>query len=52
MTKSTKPGSSGKSPKGYWKYVYKSAKTGEFVTEAYAKAHPATTVREKIWVPG
>lgn len=25
---------------------YRSAKTGQFVTESYAKRHPATTVRE------
>jgi len=25
---------------------YRSAKTGQFVTEGYAKRHPATTVRE------
>ena len=25
---------------------FRSAKTGEFVTEKYAKTHPATTVKE------
>lgn len=25
---------------------HRSAKTGEYVTEKYAKAHPATTVKE------
>lgn len=29
-------------------YKYKSAKTWEFVTEEYAKRHPATTVKIKI----
>lgn len=27
-------------------YKYRSAKTGEFVKEKYAKNHPSTTVRE------
>lgn len=26
---------------------YRSAKTGRFVTEKYAKKHPSTTVKEK-----
>jgi hypothetical protein len=26
--------------------VYRSAKTGEYVTEAYGKSHPSTTVKE------
>jgi hypothetical protein len=25
---------------------YRSAKTGEYVTEAYGKSHPSTTVKE------
>jgi hypothetical protein len=37
--------------KGHWKYIYKSAITGQIVTEAYAQANPSTTVREKVWVP-
>lgn len=28
--------------------VYRSAKTGRFVTEAFAKRHPGTTVRQSI----
>lgn len=31
-----------------YRYVYKDAKTWEFVTEEYAKRHPATTVKIKI----
>lgn len=30
------------------KYRYRSAKTGLFVTAAYAAKHPKTTVRERI----
>lgn len=30
------------------RYIYRSAKTGRFVTAAYAKRHPKTTVRERI----
>lgn len=30
------------------KHVYKSAKTGEFVSEEFAKKHPATTVKQTI----
>lgn len=30
-------------------YIYRDAKTGKLVTQAYAEAHPGTTVRE--WVP-
>ena len=30
------------------RYAYFDAITGEFVSKAYAKANPATTVREKI----
>ena len=29
------------------RYLYRSAKTGRFVTAAYARRHPATTVRER-----
>lgn len=29
-------------------YVYRSAKNGRFVSAAYAKRHPKTTVRERI----
>lgn len=35
-------------PKKKVQYRFRSAKTGYFVTAAYAKRHPATTVREKI----
>ena len=30
-------------------YIYRDARTGQLVTQAYAKAHPDHTVRE--WVP-
>lgn len=33
-------------------YRYRSAKTGYFVSEKYAKRHPKTTVREKVAKPG
>lgn len=29
-------------------FKYRSAKTGRFVTEKFAKKHPKTTVKEKI----
>jgi hypothetical protein len=29
-------------------YVYRSATTGRFVTEAYAKRYPHLTVRERV----
>lgn len=29
-------------------YVYRNAITGQIVTEEYAKAHPSTTVRERV----
>jgi len=29
-------------------YRYRSAKTGRYVSAAYAKRHPATTVRERV----
>lgn len=32
---------------GSKKTDYRSAKTGEFVTEQYAKKHPDTTVKER-----
>jgi hypothetical protein len=31
--------------------VYRSSKTGRIVTAAYAKAHPATTERQRVRVP-
>ena len=31
-----------------YRYIYRCAKTGRIVTEAYAKAHPSTTVRERV----
>jgi hypothetical protein len=34
------------------KTVYRSAKTGEFVTPRFAKKHPATTEKEKVRVKG
>ncbi len=33
------------------KVVDRSAKTGRFVTETYAKKHPSTTEREHVYVP-
>lgn len=30
------------------RYIYRSAKTGRFVTAAYAKRHPKTTVKERV----
>jgi hypothetical protein len=30
-------------------YVYRSAKTGRFVTKAYAKRYKHLTVRERVW---
>lgn len=30
------------------RYYYRSAHTGRFVSAAYAKAHPKTTVRERV----
>lgn len=35
-------------PKKKTKFKYRSSKTGRFVTEAFAKRHPATTEKEKI----
>jgi hypothetical protein len=32
-----------------YRYAYRSAITGEFVTEQFAKAHPASTIRQRIW---
>ena len=29
-------------------FRYRSARTGQFVTKAYATRHPKTTVREKV----
>jgi len=41
VTKKDKPG----------KQDYRSAKTGRFVTESYAKKHPGTTVKEHNPLP-
>lgn len=30
------------------KYVYRSAKNGEYVSRLYALLHPLTTVRERV----
>jgi hypothetical protein len=30
------------------RYVYRSAKTGEFVSRLYALLHPGTTIKEKV----
>lgn len=31
-----------------YRYIYRDAKTGRLVTEAYALTHPGTTVRERV----
>ncbi len=36
---------------GYYIYKFKSAITGQWVTEAYAKAHPNTTIKIRVHVP-
>ena len=33
------------------KTVYRSSKTGEFVTEKFADAHKSTTEKEHVYVP-
>jgi len=33
------------------KTVYRSSKSGEFVTEKYADKHPATAEKEHVYVP-
>lgn len=33
-----------------YRYIYRSAKTGQFVSQAWAKRHPTTTVRESLRV--
>ena len=43
MAKASKP-----TPAATKVTVNRSAKTGEFVTEKFAKSHPATTVKETI----
>jgi hypothetical protein len=37
-----------KTRKARRRYRYRSAVWGRFVSEAYAKAHPRTTVRERV----
>lgn len=37
--------------KSHTKTVYKSAKTGLFVTESFANKHKATTFAEKVILP-
>lgn len=32
-----------------FKYVYRSAVTGLFVTAEFAKAHPASTIKQRLW---
>lgn len=32
--------------KGHWRYRFRSAITGRYVSRAYAEANPETTVRE------
>lgn len=31
-----------------YRYIYRDAKTGRIVSEAYALANPGTTIREKV----
>ncbi len=33
------------------KYVYRRADTGKFTTPDYAKQHPKTTEKERVYVP-
>lgn len=35
---------------GHYKWIYKSAITGQIVTEEYALKNPNTTFRERVWV--
>ena len=35
---------------GKYRYVYRSAVTGKFVSEKFAKKHPKTTVKHRIMV--
>jgi hypothetical protein len=32
-----------------WYFVYRSAVTGQWVSEAYATCHPKTTIRMRRW---
>ena len=32
-------------------HIYRSSKTGQIVTESFAKKHPATTERETVYRP-
>lgn len=34
-----------------WRYVYRSAITGRFVSRDYAEANPETTIREGKYLP-
>lgn len=33
------------------RWIYRDAESGEFVTEAHAKANPSTTIRQRILFP-
>lgn len=35
-------------PKLY-RYVFRDADTGQWVSKAYALAHPKTTIRQRLW---
>lgn len=35
---------------GHWRYVYRSAITGKFVSREFAEANPETTIREGKWI--
>lgn len=39
-------------PGRQFRYVYRDAGTGNFVSEAYAKANPKTTIRQRVRVAG
>lgn len=38
--------------KAHWRYLYRSAITGKFVSREYAEANPETTLREGKYVKG
>lgn len=32
-----------------YRYVYRDAETGQWVSKAYATANPKTTIRQRVW---
>lgn len=32
-----------------FRFVYRDAETGRFVTPAFGKANPRTTIRQRVW---